>query len=1259
MNDDRKTQHYLEFSCQSIEFTVRPGENCEGSFKIYADHKKTDCRIYSTDTRMRLINVGFDGNGFCVDYCFESGCVESGSLIKGEFVIISNCGEYSIPYNINVQRSRLQSSLGPVKNLFHFTNLAQTDWDEAVELFYSPEFEYILHKNDKSAYMAYKGLSRNYGNNQNVEEFLIETNKKTAIIYDFDAEGFMLEDIEDNTYRTITIKRNTWGYSDITVDIYGEFITAGKTRITSGDFLDNICYFDFDIDATRLHKGNNIGKLVFSDSCNTYTVPVEILMESMDETRKLLRERQTKLVEATKAVIDMKLHKISYDTWIKKTLDIFDGFDNMRDDDLKARLFSIQMLLARERYNEAGWQLNYMEEDALDKKTDVTLRCYYLYLTTLINHDEGYAAQICDEIKTIYANNPDNWWTGWFALHLDEACAGEPQEKWKFMELMYDNGCHSPLLYCEAFLTLQANPKLLYRLEDFEQQVLLFGARKRMLKQEIVDQIQYLAVRKESYSPVLYIILSRVYNVNRSAQTIAAICHTLILGDRREEGCHIWYALGVENMVRVTKLYEYYMMSLDTDSINLFKGGHNQGDKFEIPKTVLLYFAYQSTLDYKKNAFLYAYILKNAQKYPDLEKSYRIAIEKFAYSQIREGHINENLSYIYDRVVDPQMLDNDTAYAFAPLLFMHKITVSNPRIKTLVVIHEKIIGESTYPVNDGVCMVPIFGHEYKLFLQDEYGNRYTQSVGYKNRQLMEEDRFLDCVRECMNGRLSFDIYLCEIDKNYVTINASNVRRFKNLVDSMQVAESFKKEIRTKLLRYYYDNDMIGELDAFLEEVEADHMEPGERAEFIRYLISRGMFDKAYLWVKEYGLGGVDSKMLARLISKSISVREYDYDEFLVNVSYYIYRSMKYDEKILEYLLIHYEGRLIDLRNLWKSAIELELDTTGIMYRILKQILYTNVVIQEKDRLLLDYAQTPDADGKLINTMLMNTAYDYFVNGAVVDNGVFELIYRRYNNGELDDICIRLCLLKFWSENPSCIEGAMEGAMEGAVEADIDGAGGTNAKKADNGKGKGIAAGTVPDIASGIVSDIVSDIVPVEAVEDILQEFLAKEIYFPFYQRLALYIPRLHYFRNRVFIQYQTDTDCTVRIHYSYEDAADSDGSAADGQASSYKIDEMKEMYDGIHVASFRLFYGETLQYYITESYINEAGEEEETVTQSDTLFGSDHTERMERERLMNGRFALLNDIIMSRTLKDETTARQLTMDYVFEDFSARRLFRLI
>ncbi len=130
---------YLEFSCQSLEFSVNQGEVIQDRFTIYADDSQAEGSIYSSDTRMQLKENHFSGKEAVIEYCFDGSCVEAGSVVKGYFTIISNQGEYTLNYKILVQKPILQGSMGNVKNLFHFTNLAKTNWNEAVDLFYSPE----------------------------------------------------------------------------------------------------------------------------------------------------------------------------------------------------------------------------------------------------------------------------------------------------------------------------------------------------------------------------------------------------------------------------------------------------------------------------------------------------------------------------------------------------------------------------------------------------------------------------------------------------------------------------------------------------------------------------------------------------------------------------------------------------------------------------------------------------------------------------------------------------------------------------------------------------------------------------------------------------------------------------------------------------------------------------------------------------------------------------------------------------------------
>ena len=99
----------------------------------------------------------------------------------------------------------------------------------------------------------------------------------------------------------------------------------------------------------------------------------------------------------------------------------------------------------------------------------------------------------------------------------------------------------------------------------------------------------------------------------------------------------------------------------------------------------------------------------------------------------------------------------------------------------------------------------------------------------------------------------------------------------------------------------------------------------------------------------------------------------------------------------------------------------------------------------------------------------------------------------------------------------------------------------------------------------------------------------------------------------------------------------------------YTTEEMTDMYAGICVKQFILFFGEKLQYYITET-----GEEKEHLTQSGTLSRSD-TDREQKESKYN----LINDIATCRMLSDEDTMSTLLREYFEKEFMVEKLFHLM
>ena len=84
---------------------------------------------------------------------------------------------------MEIDSENLNSSLGSIKNLFHFANLAKTSWEEAANLFFSKDFEQVLQGSDKQYLNTYRGLVKDGRKEQYLEEFLLQIKKKQQIEY--------------------------------------------------------------------------------------------------------------------------------------------------------------------------------------------------------------------------------------------------------------------------------------------------------------------------------------------------------------------------------------------------------------------------------------------------------------------------------------------------------------------------------------------------------------------------------------------------------------------------------------------------------------------------------------------------------------------------------------------------------------------------------------------------------------------------------------------------------------------------------------------------------------------------------------------------------------------------------------------------------------------------------------------------------------------------------------------------------------------
>lgn len=1167
----------LDFSCPRIEMSLLTDTVEEGSFSIYGpEGRVTEGYVVSSDLRMECITRGFGGSEDEILYRFDSRGMEEGEEVKGAFHVISNQGEYFLPFSVVIKPKTIVSSLGNIKNLFHFTNLAKTNWEEAVKLFYSEEFKAVFSGNDRQYYAAYKGLSAIPGNEHNVEEFLLEIHKKKPVEYIPEETQIRIEDPLEKTRYALVINRNGWGYTHLQIKTEGEFLQVDENTVTDSAFLGNIYRLYYYVDREKLHAGNNYGAILLEQEHNTIRIPVTVVQHTT--ARKILglhKEKMRLTVSLMEYYQAFRLKKISTRTWMTETRKLLNRMEEIDDKDITVKLFQGQLLLTEERYNEAKWMIEKQEEQVLAMQESCPeLWCYYLYLTTLYSKDDNYVDDVAALVEETYLRNRGNWRIAWLLLYLSEEYVNSPSRKWGLLEELFQYHCNSPVIYMEAWHILCMNPAMLMKLGTFELQILLYAVKNDLMREEIVLQVVYLAQKQKTYSEHLFRILKGCYEKRPQNDILHAICTLLIKGNCQGEEYFPWYRAGVEQNLRITRLYEYYMMS-----ISLSYDG-------PLPKMILMYFAYQSDLRYEITAYLYAYVHKHREEIPDIYVNYCAAMERFVLEQIQHGRINKDLAYLYRNLISLPMIDEESARQLASLLFMREIQVTSDRMKEVILVYPYGVGQTVYPLTAGKAMVPIYDSDCKILLGDGEGNRYTVSVEYQAEAVINPSKLALMIAPFVRDHLGYAIYTCYEYQNSFAVQEDNADLFVRLAESDQIEENVKQEIRMMLVDFYYEKDRMSKLDEYLLALKPEDMARRDRKKIIRCMVVRGMYEEAYTWVKSFGPYHVDSKVLLKLCSRLLDMEEREEDPVMTGILFYILGKGKYDENILKYLVRYYSGSIKNMRDIWKTAQSYGVDTYSLCERMLVQMLYTGSHVGEKGEIFRSYRKNGGKED-LMAAFLSKCCYDYAVKEQITEPYIFESVLDLSRKQVPLHLVCKIAFLQYYAEN----------------------------KQEQSEKSKQVCC-------------------------FFLEDLLAEQIVLPVYKEYQGYLPQMDAYADKTMVEYRAKPGCKAVIHYVIQ----SEG----GGENEYCKEEMKDMFAGICVKEFILFFGERLQFYITEET-----DGSEQLTKSGTISKSDAGQDN-----LESRFGMLNDIMIGKNLQDYDTVDHLLQEYYKQDFIVDKIFRI-
>ena len=733
----------LSLSTEKIELEALEGKDETGSFVIMSTNQvKMRGIIYSSNPRMECLTPQFEGEEVRIRYQFHSEGLIEGDIQKGEFFIVCNQGEYNLSFVVSISRLYADSSFGKIKNLDDFCRLAKENYDEAYRLFYSSNFKNLIRE-DKDR-ILYEGLRMQPQSALVVETFLTASHHKKKVEVTFEETEKSFYGVQEQRKEQLEIQKPQWGAVRIHVSSDADFLIPGKQIITENDFIGSTCFYEYYIDADAMHAGKNFGRLCFELPDQSFLYTVTASCKEREEEREVSEHREAgqARTELMQLYIDYRLKRIVTGVWAKSSVELLDHLAILEPEEPMHRLMKAQALLINRQKQEASWILRDYKRECLDRTTPVW--GYYLYLCTLMEREESYVDRLTEEIEQIFHHYPDDSMLFWILLFVKDEFYRNSSRRFKAIEQWIGRGCHSPYLYLEAYYLIWQDPYLLSGLNDFTLKILGWAAKQDAISKDIALQVRNLLPEQREYQKKWYPVLEKCYEADPSEEMVAAICTYLIRGQQFAPRYHIWYERGIDSEIRITNLYEAFLISMDPNEVTA------------IPKMIQLYFQYNSGLSYRHMAVLYVNIIAAKEKQPDVYHKYRRNMEQFALAQMEAGHMDDNLAVIYREILPVSILNEELAHKAAEVLFVHKLCCENRGIAKAYILHWQLKEPQVVALTNGCGYFKAYSQNYTVILCDTEGNCYTDD--YQDEALLRPENYLEKCMELAPEELSYLLY---------------------------------------------------------------------------------------------------------------------------------------------------------------------------------------------------------------------------------------------------------------------------------------------------------------------------------------------------------------------------------------------------------------------------------------------------------------------------------------------------------------------
>ncbi len=986
----------LLFSQDKIEVTLKAGETMRGELHFgTAQNRQIQGYITSSSRRVVTGSRRFQGTTICIPYGVDGVGMEPGEVLDGWLCFTTNIGEHRIPFHVKTQKEQITSSQGEVFDMEAFCQIARRDFREAYRLFKEKSFSMIMRQETTKEKALYDGLSVQPVTYQNLEEFLIGMGKKKPVQISLKQQGAEFYEVRESVQESFDIHKSGWGHLRLDVEIRGAFLEVERRVVTEEEFIGSSYRVEYVLHKELLGDGNQFGQIILRSPYQELVYPV-IASKGMKPSINIGAMEKKHRAAMFRDYLEYRSGKMDFKTWAGSTHFELNQLQEAGCDYPEYQMAEA-FLLYKEDDRAGALEILKKYQSRTYSGDDLELEGFYLYLCCLTGsyRDNGQALR---KIQSFYMQKPSSVMLMWILLRMDGELHRTPSRAVFMLEEQFEKGCASPLLYLEAWNYIRSDMSLLHRISRFWIQVFLYAGKNGLLTEELVMRFAYLSGYEKNFNKSFYRALEMGYEAFPTDDTLEAICKYIIKENPRRPEYFKWFSLAVKQGLRITRLYEYYVETLDTTY------------QRELPKPLLMYFTYNdNTLGDSRKAFLYANVAAYKEKEPGTYENYKDTMKSFAMQKLREGRMNENYAALYQEFcMEPS--DASEAQAAARAMFTCRLYCDDKKIRQVIVRHHQMAKEEVYPCIQGVAYPRIYTEDAVILFQDDKQRRYASTVDYNVTDLMDERELLSHVLEKGVAEPGILLHYCE----NTALNQDNLEIFQKLVQSQAYTEVYRKSIRKKILDYYAGHVQGEDLDDYLKSMDFREYALVDRKILLEVLISRRFFQQAMGLIEEFGCEGVDMGSLLKLTSRMILEKEMEEDEELLALADVVYRAGKYDEVILHYLMKYRFGSIDDLFAIWKSAKGFDMDTYELEERILGLLIFTSDYRKDGELIFQSYAKQAGKE-RMIGAYLTLVSYGIFVKDYSMSTFVREWLEIAYERKwPVNRIC-RMALLKALSK----------------------------------------------------------------------------------------------------------------------------------------------------------------------------------------------------------------------------------------------------